>query len=293
MNLFGTVGRKLVAPAKPAHRAQPIIVGVDGSPAALRCVVWAAEEAAATNARLRLVYVIDHAHSRSAGGTERASAALDAARDAAHESANTVQLDAEIITGKPSSVLLHLSITAAAIVVGSAGVGYVAEMILGSTAATLAAWSRCPVAIVPASGRFDSAQRSGPVIAAVPPSAPTGHVLETAFKESAIRESDLCVVRTGAGRFWGFPSPTRITNTDEADNAPLRPLRRKYPRVSASSVLVEGYVVAYLIEASESARLMIVGRTSGDASTPPHLDMISHTIVRQAKCPVLVVPDKR
>ncbi|MBJ8341305.1 universal stress protein [Antrihabitans sp. YC3-6] len=245
-----------------------------------------AGEAAATGSSLHLVHVAEHAAS------ERNRAALEAARHAVRERNSSVRVDTEIVRGRSSSILIELSTSASMIVVGSVGIGAVAEMLLGSTATTVASGSICPVAIVRGSMRSD-ADDWGPVVVAIPPAGRVDGVLAAAFDEAALRDVDLSVVRTGAARLFGLPSPTTITAIDEGADSMLAALRRKHPKVRAHSVLVEGFVVAYLLQSSDTAQLLVVGRTLGGGERPAHLDLISHAMVRQAKCPVLVVPDNR
>ncbi|WP_306355724.1 MULTISPECIES: universal stress protein [unclassified Nocardia] len=106
-------------PPHGADRQPPVVVGVDGSAAALRAVEWAAAAALSRSAPLRLVYVLpplDRPQYRPGGSRHRqAAAALDSARRTALRSTaeleSTAPLDivVDIRHGHADRELLELS----------------------------------------------------------------------------------------------------------------------------------------------------------------------------------------
>ena len=137
--------------------ALPIVVGFDGSADARAAVAWAAEEACARGARLRMVHAVgllEHAGLRGDA---------DGHRDVAQAIAREAGLDPDdiewsVLDGDPFSVLLRTAQPpeeAGLLVVGSRGAGAHGGMMLGSTSLKLAERASVPVTIVPATYRND------------------------------------------------------------------------------------------------------------------------------------------
>lgn len=112
-----------------------VVVGVDGSDAALDAVAWAAREAAARHADLLLVQAFDVAGLYADAAVapllddveeairEESRATLDAARHAAAQAAPEVAVDLAEDRRAPSTALVERSATAELLVLGSAGRG--------------------------------------------------------------------------------------------------------------------------------------------------------------------------
>lgn len=135
--------------------AKPVIVGIDGSRAAITAAVWAADEAIARDAPLRLVYVCpaDSALPGNRYRTGIAELALRVAAAAVADLEKPVKVETVLLTG-PSTrgfaakVLARESRRAGLLCVGSVGMGRLAGTALGSTVTTLTRRASCPVAIV-------------------------------------------------------------------------------------------------------------------------------------------------
>lgn len=133
---------------------RPVVVGIDGSQQSLSAASWAAREAVGQGLPVRLLYVIrtdlrgplSAAQYRDA--VEEAKGALYLAREAVDRVDGHVRVETDIAQGNPAGVLEAESGDAAMICLGSSGIGRVAMALLGSTAASVAEQSRCPVAIV-------------------------------------------------------------------------------------------------------------------------------------------------
>jgi nucleotide-binding universal stress UspA family protein len=275
-------------------QSKPIVVGIDGSQAAIRAALWAVPEAKAHELPLHLVYVMPIETDTSEADVPDAEfdygmEALEAARQAVVARDDSVKVETKLLHGKLNSALTDLSASADMMVVGSVGVGFFAEMILGSTAASLARDSVCPLAIVRAVHRYADVPTEGPVMTPFSARVQTGAALGAAFREADIRGAELMVVRTGALRAWSLPaSSTSIAAATDPDTiARIDEWRQKFPSVAAQSIAIEGYPVAYLEQMSKSAQLIVVNRTRTGESH--HLDSIAHAMVYHAKCPVLVV----
>lgn len=131
-----------------------IVVGVDGSPASVTALRWAARQATVTGSSLdaviswqqpinygnQMLYVEDFDWAEVAGST------LDAAITAA-ETDQTLTCTRRVIQGHPAQVLLDASTGADLLVVGSRGHGGFAGLLLGSVSSHVIAHSACPVLV--------------------------------------------------------------------------------------------------------------------------------------------------
>jgi len=135
--------------------AKPVVVGIDGSRAAIAAAVWAADEATARDVPLRLVYVCaaDSALPGNAYRTGIAELALRVAANAVAELDKPVKVETVLLTGPPSrgfaaKALARESRHTGLLCLGAVGMGRLAGTALGSTASTLTRRASCPVAIV-------------------------------------------------------------------------------------------------------------------------------------------------
>jgi len=134
--------------------SKSVVVGVNGSKAAVNAAKWAIDEALSRQVPLRLVYVIP----RREGGTgttstsewevERGEMALSQADCAVQSEGKPVEVEWAILSGDPGQVLVNESQNAALVCVGTARRGWAADGLLGPTAAALVAGAHCPVAII-------------------------------------------------------------------------------------------------------------------------------------------------
>jgi nucleotide-binding universal stress UspA family protein len=136
------------------------VVGVDDSQGARVALRWAAQHAAATGGRLRVV----HAYEFPIAWIDAYVPELPEWRQRAQRGAAelTQQLVSDVIDadaregvevaaveGNPADVLHHESRDAAVVVVGSRGRGGFTGLLLGSVSQRVAQHAACPVVIVP------------------------------------------------------------------------------------------------------------------------------------------------
>ena len=137
--------------------AKSVVVGVNGSVAAVNAATWAVDEAAGRQLPLRLVYVMAP---REASGSQHAAdweiergemalaQAQNAALAAAREEGTHVEIDMAMMSGDSAQVLVDESACAAMVCVGTARRGKSSDGLLGPTAAGLVARAHCPVAVI-------------------------------------------------------------------------------------------------------------------------------------------------
>jgi nucleotide-binding universal stress UspA family protein len=134
--------------------SKSVVLGVNGSKAAVNAAKWAIDEALSRQVPLRLVYVIPR---REAGsGTaptsewevERGEIALSQADCAVQSEGKPVEVEWAILSGDPGQVLINESQDAALVCVGTSRRGWATDGLLGPTATALVSHAHCPVAII-------------------------------------------------------------------------------------------------------------------------------------------------
>jgi nucleotide-binding universal stress UspA family protein len=163
--LLGSVSRQVLhdaaCPVTVVHddasrRAQPVVVGVDGSDPSRRALAWAAEHARRRGVSLVAVHAFQSptpAHLWYPPDRDpeelrhRASSFLQA--HVATVDTSGVDLDCRAGDDRASAARLDAGALASLIVVGSRGHGQVVGSILGSVSDQVAHHATCPVVIVP------------------------------------------------------------------------------------------------------------------------------------------------
>jgi nucleotide-binding universal stress UspA family protein len=264
----------------------PIVVGVDGSQAALNAVVWAVDEALDRDAPLRIVHVLPIEKDPDAPDdafrleVQYAESSLRAATAAVKDTEKPVKVETDILWGPVETALINESQSAAMICVGSVGIGPIAREFVGSTAAVLAEKAHCPVAIIrtphekPVSG-VDW------IVVAVNDDPDNDAVIEYAFNEAQLRQAPILAIGVSDRDFGD-------TLYNELDRR-LGNWKQRYPDLHVHPVSTRAGIAGFLAEnKDESVQLVVVGRVDayGVAQVVgPH----SHPILRHGECSVLVV----
>jgi nucleotide-binding universal stress UspA family protein len=178
--------------------AQSVVVGIDGSQAALDAATWAVAEAVSLGMPLRLVYVSAAKHACRPPAedrpwdTERAETALYRAEMTVHDTGRPVQVETAMVRGRADCVLIDESRRAAMVCVGSEGKGPCARMPLGSTAAALAQHAHCPVAIIRSSAATET--DSGWIAAVQNDEPDNDTVVHCAMEEGRLRRAPVLLI---------------------------------------------------------------------------------------------------
>jgi nucleotide-binding universal stress UspA family protein len=132
------------------HTESPtsIVVGIDGSDAAILAAEWAVDEALNRDLPLRLVHVIEPGSEAVRLETEYAEIALRAARAAVDVLSRDILVESAIRWGGIAAVLADESRNAEMICIGSAAIKGPNEPPGDSTSAALTESAHCPVAII-------------------------------------------------------------------------------------------------------------------------------------------------
>ncbi len=276
-------------------RPSRIVVGIDGSTAALDAASFAAREAVLRDASVHLVRAviwpvaappIGPATYRAIERAECQSAERDLAR--ARRRVRTQARDVEVTVAmdqtSAAELILRSATDASMIVLGSHGRNDVFGLFAGATAVDVASHASIPVAIT--RGHLDS---DGPILVAVDASPEARGALEFAFDEAARRHAAIEAVSS-----WP-PSPDhdREHRWDPAISVHiparalagmLAPWAARYPGVPIRRRTARRSRTA-LLNATRNARLAVIG-------TPGKLGLgtVGHAMIHRAACPVVVVP---
>ena len=288
-----------------------ITVGVDGSAGSTAAVAWAAKIASRRHLQLKIVSGLQVAGLYYGGGMTGAGAATlfaaiqaDGERAVAEARALAASIDKDLVVttdlpnDPPVPMLIEESRHARTLVVGRTGTGGFADMLVGGTAASVVSHAHCPVAVV--RGRHDSTDvpDAGPVVVGVDGSPNSEQAIAVAFEEASLRGVSLVAVHAWADVTYEDTRGTaRIrTQPESLEEGEERLLvqrlggwQEKYPDVEIRRVLVRDRPRHALLEASETAQLVVVGSRGRGGFTGMVLGSTSQALVQHAGCPVLVV----
>jgi len=282
-----------------------IVVGVDGSTESDAALRWAAHEAQRHGARLTVLHAHDpvqHAYDTALeevyerGLVHIAKVIADNAVTEVRSLEPTVPVHGETTSGGAAATLIRASGACAMVVVGSRGHGGFAGLLLGSVSQHVATHAAGPVVVV----RAQPGQADGPVVVGVDESDGTGHALDVAFEEAALRDAGIVVLHAYLPdvRTWGLDllpevEDEQVRRTIELDrlNDIVEPWRKRFPAVDVEVAAVDGQAAARLIDASATARLMVVGSRGRGGFTGLLLGSVGLQLLHHAGCPVLIARD--
>jgi nucleotide-binding universal stress UspA family protein len=281
-----------------------ILVGVDGTPRGEDALAFAGRLAAGSGASLRLVlaYPYEEWPSRAAsheyGAYLRREATAQLERLAA--SSGLTDVPRQVVSDpSPARALQHVADQrqASLIVVGSTGRGVVGRVLPGSTAERLLHGAPCPVAIVPHGYR---SQQDAPVrLVGVGYDGSDG-------SESALAAATAVARRLGAGlRVIGVFDDSQVgapmvgafgygglrQEAEELQRSHLEERVADLPGdVHAESAFLVGAPGPRLADQTHDLDLMVVGSRGYGPLRAVLLGGVSHVLVREAACPVVVLP---
>ncbi|HXV91708.1 MAG TPA: universal stress protein [Pseudonocardia sp.] len=270
-----------------------VVVGVDGSGPALRAVRWAAPEALRRRVPLRIVLAADLPH--EAQREERLGALRERLDDAAGEAARVapgVEVETQLVIGRPGAVLHSESGRARLTVVGERGLGGFTGLLLGSVPVTLAGHTGCPLVVV----RGVTDGPAAPVVVGVDGSPLSEAAIGFAYEQAAAYGVGLVAVHTWSDVLVDpMPEPLLDRDAVEADEHRLLAERlagwaEKYPDVTVRRVVTRHRPARALIEQSAGSRLVVVGSRGRGGLRGLVLGSVGHALLHHAACPVAIVP---
>ena len=283
----------------------PVLVGVDGSAAALRAVDVAAHEAARRGSALRVLHVIPVVTPLPLAY----AVPFPLPSESSHQIGQSVLADAatraEAVLG-PDRVTVHLAegdraralLTAARhaslLVLGNERRNLLDRLITGTVINNAAAHSPVPVVVVP-EGWAPESERRHLVVGIKDCSACEG-LVRRALELAAARQARVTLLNA-----WEFPvlyDPSAYASIDfaavaEASRAELAkhvgPLVAEFPGIEVDIRVEQGQAARLLTLASAEADLLMIERR-GHLLPVGHLGGTARAVLRESACPVEVLP---
>ena len=293
---------------QPPRRA--ILVGVDGSAAALGAVRWAAHDAALRNVPLTLVHVastrklgwsqVNVAAGFRQGRKKHAREFIKSAIKVAEESTGErgpVHIDSEVFYSDTVSTLVDLSKEAAMVVVGYRGYGGVlVRNFLGSVSSGLVYHAHCPVAVIHDGQPQVANVARAPVLLCIDGSPASEAATAIAFDEASRRGVGLVALHAWTDPrasdfedlFPNFKSDARLSEVEETLAERLAGWHERYPDVGIIRRIETGDAASPLIEASKRSQLIVVGSHGRGGFAGMLLGSVGAAVVNRAKIPVIV-----
>ena len=293
---------------KQARRA--ILVGVDGSAAALGAVQWAAHDAALRNVPLTLVHVVNApvpgwSQVPAPAGLrqwqeKRAREFIKSAIKVAEESTGErgpVQIDSKVFYSATVPTLIGLSKEAEMVVVGYRGHGGVlVRTFLGSVSSGLVYHAHCPVAVIHDEEPLIANVARAPVLVGIDGSPASEAATAIAFDEASRRGVDVMALHAWTDLrvsdfkelFPNFNLDAQLSDEEETLAERLAGWQERYPDVGIRRKIEIGEPALPLIEASKQAQLIVVGSHGRGGFAGMLLGSVGAAVVNRARIPVIV-----
>ena len=281
-----------------------ILVAVDGSPVSDAAVAWAARDAALRQLPVTLLHVVAPVEVGWPVGrlyeempqwqNDNAQQVIEQAREALTASLGgsaPPEVRTEVVYASVVPTLIDASKDARIIVVGSAGMGALGRMLLGSLSTALIQHAHCPVAVIH-SDEHGAPDSSAPVLVGVDGSPASEAALGFAFEEASRRGVELVALHAwsdvGVFPVLGMDWHERESEGEEVLAERLAGWQEQYPDVPVRRVLVCDKPARWLLEEAEPAQLVVVG-SHGRGGFPGMLvGSVSSAVAHSAKIPVVV-----
>ena len=284
-----------------------VIVGVDGSDAALDAVRWATRAAARRDAPLLLVHALDltgvYATPTAAAlladleeaGRADAVEILDAAQETARQVA-AVEIRTQVDSGSPAAALRFASRSGWQLVLGGAGGGMANT--LGSVTLSVAGHAECPVVVVRGAGAADVAD-DRPVVVGVDGGPLSDAALAHAFSAAALLDVSLTAVhvwsdndlqRRNLRHLFDLKPLDRMGDIEERVLAErLGGWSQRYPDTTVQRVVEHSDPASSLVEHSGAAQLVVVATRGRGGFAGLALGSTGLKLIQHADCPVMLV----
>lgn len=301
-------------------RDDVVLVGVDGSSASMHALDWAAAQARTHGWGLRVVcsYSLP---SFTAASLDGGYAALDdttiqqgaravLAEATARVAGHGLAVSASVVTGDAAGVLIDMSHTVRAVVVGTRGRGGFADRLLGTVSSALPAHAYCPTVVVP----LRKGGKPLPDDVAMPPVRPLRRIvvgvdgspaaeyaLRFAIAEAEAWGAELTAVAgVPVGSMTGvlawLPAAVDreqvLRDVEEGLHVVVDRALADHPGLTVKRHALDGTGAELLTEFSVATDLLVVGSRGRGGFAGLLLGSTSQAVLHHADCPVMVVTNR-
>ncbi|MEU8345190.1 Nucleotide-binding universal stress protein, UspA family [Actinomadura meyerae] len=269
------------------------VVGIDGSAHAWRALDWAADYADRHRLPLLLVHgsraLLDEG-TIPPDALRRLTAErqdlLAEARQYVLKVRPEIDVETRLVPADPARALVEESEHADLVAVGSRGQGGFEGLLFGSVGLHVAAHARCPALVVPRPAPYPPGA-STDIVIGIEGMDDERTSIEWAFREAASRGARIVALHAVGGEF----SPRRRVIEDLELSESLAGYQERYPEVAVDQLVSDRTAARALVEASESAGLVVVGARRRRSPLPGMaLGRVNHTVLHHTRCPVVIVP---
>ena len=295
----------------PNTVSKGIVVGYDGSSGSFAALDWAAATAQRWGTTLTVLHSVDLAaapnepaydfdrlpESLAETGRAMLAAGVARARQLMTEPSQVIGLPA---VGSPAAELVSASKDADLVVTGSRGRGPLAAGVLGSVAYMVTAHASCPAVVVRAEHPVPAGPEH-PVVVGVDDSRASERALDLAAEMAATSGAALHIVHVAHSSFspdaQAYVETTRAGNDHtkavraQAQETAQRAARRAqatYANLPIDTEVLYGNPGHVLSPLGAHAGLIVVGTRGHGGFAGLLLGSVSHTVIHEAPCPVMV-----
>ena len=281
-------------------RTGRVLVATSGSASSQSAIAFAARTAESRGLALELVHVVNPTVSVGPYGVAPDAAVRQAGREGlargeqlARRVAPHVDVVSTLVIGARPDAIVEKAHDAELVVVGAPPHDLVGRLWTGSTVTGVAARSTSPVAIIPVREEESVHHR---VVVGLRSTKHAEGLLAAGFAVASQTGSELRIVHT-----WQLlspydnavaerlPIPEWELEEKHAVEAMLIDLKMAYPNVAVHVDLVHGQAAHELVAASEHADVLVISRPLHGGYLH-HLGATARAVIREARCPLLVVP---
>lgn len=285
-----------------------IAIGIDGSGGSSRALDWAAAEASRHNCDLEILHAIDIPAPTGIYGRARLSPIVvaelkrfshDLLRAAAQRVAAIapgIKVSTRTKIGSPAAVLVHTSLRAEAIVVGSRGLGAF-EAFIGSVSTKVAARAHCPVLVIPDHGVDLPAD--APIVVGIDDSKFSAAALRFALAEARLHDTTVRAVNAYQLPMVSIPLAPGVLSSFEiaAHDEAVAMVEKRVSQartsdsddVKVDAVAVQAPTVDSILTYADDAQLIVVGSHGRGVTGQMILGSVSRRLLHQTDRPVAVV----
>lgn len=265
-----------------------VVVGVDGDPATLRAIGWAAHEAKRRELPLDLVQILppsSRPEDELRAPSGRALSLMESARRLAVGAEPGVSPRLSVADGVVGPSLVAVARQARLLVLGSRGHDGALDLTIGRTLVHALGQAQCPVVVVPP--RWDpAAAHTGPVVAGVDGSPESDGAVVLAAEVADRWQSRLTIAAVTRHQDPGTDGEARRLLTTARAGVSAR-----HPDLPVEEVVGHGTPGEELLAcARDGAALLVVGSRGRGALVGSLIGSTSQAVVRFAPCPVAVLP---